>query len=100
VVSSPEIYTNEWASFSTKDFPENKRAKSGDKVRIIQTDTEDKRQVEDVVWTDDSYQRTYRKSGLELVKTYKPLAIKSEPYKWVNETGITPWVIHVLKKEE
>jgi SAM-dependent methyltransferase len=100
VVSSPEIYTHEWASFSTKDFPENKRAKSGDKVRIIQTDTEDKRPVEDVVWTDDSYQRTYRKSGLELVKTYKPLARKSGPYEWVNETRIAPWVIYVLKKKE
>ena len=32
LVSSPEIYTHEWASFSTKDFPENRLAKSGDKV--------------------------------------------------------------------
>lgn len=41
VVSSPEIYVHEWASFSTKNFPENKHAKSGDKVRIIQTDIEE-----------------------------------------------------------
>ena len=51
LVSSPEIYTHEWASFSTKDFPENKRAKSGDKVKIIQTDTADKRAVFDINWT-------------------------------------------------
>ncbi len=38
VVSSPEIYTHEWASFTTKDFPENNSAKSGDKVKIIMTD--------------------------------------------------------------
>jgi hypothetical protein len=100
LVSSPEIYTHEWASFSTKDFPENKFAKSGDKVRIIQTDTEDKRPVEDIVWTDECYRETYQKAGLELVITYKPLAKRSEPYKWVNETRIAPWVIYMLKKEE
>jgi SAM-dependent methyltransferase len=100
VVSSPEIYTHEWASFSTKDFPENKQAKSGDNVRIIQTDTEDKRPVEDVVWTDECYRETCKRAGLELVKTYKPLAKESEPYKWINETKIAPWVIYVLKKRK
>ncbi|MGB9202756.1 MAG: class I SAM-dependent methyltransferase, partial [Terriglobales bacterium] len=37
IVSRPEIYIHEWASFSMKDFPENHSAKSGDKVRIIVT---------------------------------------------------------------
>lgn len=100
LVSSPEIYTHEWASFSTKDFPENKLAKSGDKVRIIQTDIEDKRPVEDVLWTDEYYRETYKRAGLELINAYKPLAKESEPYKWVNETRIAPWVIYVLKKEK
>jgi ubiquinone/menaquinone biosynthesis C-methylase UbiE len=98
VVSSPEIYTHEWASFSTKDYPENKRAKSGDKVRIVQTDIEDKRPVEDVVWTDESYRETFQKAGFDVVKVYKPLAKETEPYKWVNETRIAPWVVYVLKK--
>ena len=100
LVSSPEIYTREWASFSTKDFPENKHAKSGDKVRIIITAAEDKRPVEDVVWTDEYYQEVFKRAGLELVRTYKPLARENEPYKWVNETRIAPWVIYVLRKEE
>jgi SAM-dependent methyltransferase len=100
VVSSPEIYTHEWASFSTKGFPENEHAKSGDKVRIIQTDTEDKRPVEDIVWTDEYYRETYERAGLELIKTYKPLAKVSEPYKWINESKIAPWVIYVLKKKK
>ena len=99
VVSSPEIYTHEWASFSTKDFPENRRAKSGDKVRIIQSDIEDKRPVVDVVWTDDSYREVYRKARLDFLEMYKPLAKKSEPYKWINETKIAPWVIYVLKNK-
>lgn len=100
LVSSPEIYTHEWASFSTEDFLENKYAKSGDKVRIIQTDIEDKRPVEDVVWADEYYQETFRRAGLEIVKTYKPLAKENEPFKWVNETKIAPWVIYVLKKKK
>lgn len=100
IVSSPEMYTHEWASFSTKDFPENKYAKNGDKVRIIITELEDKRPVEDVIWTDEHYQETYKKAGLELVRTYKPLAKENEQYKWVNETRIAPWVIYVLKKKE
>jgi ubiquinone/menaquinone biosynthesis C-methylase UbiE len=98
LVSSPEIYTHEWASFSTKDFPENKHARSGDKVRIIQTDTEDRRPVEDVIWMDECYQKVFKKAGLELVKAYKPLSKENEPYEWVNETKIAPWVIYVLKK--
>ena len=98
LVSSPEIYTNEWASFSTKDFPENKRAKSGDKVRIIQTDIEDKRPVEDIICSGEDYLEIFKKAGLELVKIYKPLAKGDEPYPWVNETRIAPWVIYVLKK--
>lgn len=97
LVSSPEIYTHEWASFSTKDFPENKHAKSGDKVRIIQTDLEDERPVEDVVWTDEHYKETFKTAGLELVKTYRPLANDAEPHGWVNETRIAPWAIYVLK---
>jgi len=98
LVSSPEIYKHEWTSFSTKDFPENKHARSGDKVRIIMTDVEDRRPVEDVLWTDESYLETYARAGLKLVKAYRPLARRDEPYQWVNETMISPWVIYVLKK--
>jgi SAM-dependent methyltransferase len=98
LVSAPEIYVNEWASFTTKDFPENRFAKAGDVVRIINTDIEDKRPVEDILWPDEAYQETYRQAGLETVQTLKPLADKKEPYPWVNETRIAPWVIYVLKK--
>ena len=98
VVSSPEIYTHEWASFTTKDFPENKHAKSGEKVKIIMTDVEDRRPVEDVVWSDEDYRKVYKRTGLEIVKMYKPLAREDEPYEWINETRIPPWVIYVLKK--
>jgi SAM-dependent methyltransferase len=98
VVSSPEIYVNEWASFSTKDFPDNKQAQCGDKVKIIMTDVDDRRPVEDIVWPDEDYRKTYKQSGLKLIKTYKPLAREDEPYQWISETKIAPWVIYVLGK--
>jgi len=79
LVSSPEIYAHEWASFSTKDFPENKHARSGDKVKIIVTDLEDKRPVEDIIWTHESYRETYNIAGLRLIKTHKPLATRMNP---------------------
>jgi len=98
LVSSPEIYTHEWASFSTKDFPENAAARSGDVVRIIVTDHQDRRPVEDILCTDESYRRVYREAGLEAIQVLKPLAKGDEPYAWVNETRIAPWVIYVLKR--
>jgi SAM-dependent methyltransferase len=98
LVSSPEIYVNEWASFSTKDFPENRMTKCGDKVKIIVTAIDDKRPVEDIIWPDKDYRETYRKAGLRLIQTHKPLAREDEPFQWVNETKIAPWVIYVLRK--
>jgi SAM-dependent methyltransferase len=98
VVSAPEIYLNEWASFSTCDFSENHQAKSGDRVRIIMTDVEDSRPVEDVLCTDESYREIYKDARLTLVQTYRPLANEEEPYDWVNETAIAPWTIYVLKR--
>lgn len=100
LVSSPEIYVNEWASFSTRDFPKNKSAKSGDKVRILITDIEDERPVEDFFCTDRDYREIFNKAGLALAKTFKPLARGSDPYKWVNETNIAPWTIYVLKADQ
>jgi SAM-dependent methyltransferase len=98
LVSAPEIYLHEWASFSTRDFPENAGARSGERVKIIITATEDSRPVEDIVWSDEAYQETYGCAGLAVVSTYKPLASEAEPYPWVNETRIAPWVIYVLRK--
>ena len=96
VVSSPDIYVNEWASFSTKDFPENRTARSGDKVRIIMLDVEDQRPVEDILWTDEDYREVYKRSQLTPARTYRPLAKPSEPHSWVSEKTIAPWVIYVL----
>ncbi len=97
VVSSPEIYVNEWASFSTKDFPQNRTAKSGEKVYIVMLDVEDGRPVEDIIWMDQDYRETYKLAGVEPVNISRPLANETEPYRWVSETKIAPWVIYVLR---
>jgi len=98
LVSSPEIYTHEWASFTTKDFPENAIAHSGDVVRIVVTDHKDLRPVEDVLCTDESYRAVYREAGLKVVQVLEPLAKGDEPYSWVSEMKTAPWVIYVLRR--
>jgi SAM-dependent methyltransferase len=97
LVSSPDIYYHEWASFSTRDYPENKKAKPGDIVKIVNTSVRDSRPVDDIIWPDKNYLDVYKWAGFEAVQTYKPLAQKTDPGEWINETKIAPWVIYVLK---
>lgn len=96
IVSTPEIYTHEWASFTTRDFPENRTAQTGDVVRIITTDFGDRRPCEDILWPDDAYRSVYAASGLRMLAKRLPLATGDEPYRWASETAIAPWAIYVL----
>ena len=98
IVSTPEIYLNEWASFTTRDFPENRNAKPGDPVKIITTDFEDHSPAVDILWPHDSYLEVYDRSGLEVLELRRPLANGDEPYPWVSETRIAPWAIYVLRR--
>jgi len=98
LVSTPEIYTHEWASFSTRDFPENHQAGSGTVVRIVMTDVMDRRPVEDVVCSKASYLEIYREARLEVVESCEPLGCEAEPFEWVNETRVAPWRIDVLNR--
>ena len=97
LVSAPDIYRHEWASFSTRDFPENREAGSGDRVRIVMLDVEDRRPVEDVLWTDEDYRALYAHAGLELVTTHRPLGRDEDPPEWVTETSVSPWAIYVVR---
>jgi hypothetical protein len=99
LVSSPEIYLHEWASFTTRDYPENQMARSGDPVRIVMLDVDDKRPVEDILWTDASYREVYRDTGLQTVLMHSPLGRDDDPCRWVSETTIAPWTIYVLAPE-
>lgn len=97
VVSSPDIYMHEWASFSTKAFPGNRTARCGDTVWTIITDIEDHRPCADVFWPDEDYREVYRRAGLSVVDALRPLATGDEPYAWKNETRIAPWVVWVCR---
>jgi SAM-dependent methyltransferase len=96
VVSSPDIYVNEWASFSTRDFPENRSARCGDTVRIVMLDVEDRRPVVDVLWTDDGYREVHERAGLRVLEVRRPLGSDADDQRWVSETRIAPWVVYVL----
>jgi hypothetical protein len=96
VVSSPAIYINEWASFSTREFPENRHARDGDRVRIIMLDVPDRRPVEDVFCTDTHYRRLFENAGLRVLDVQRPLATGKEDTQWVSETKTAAWTIYVL----
>ena len=94
--STPDIYIHEWTSFTTKDFPENRFAKSGNAVRIVMKDMADARPVVDIVWFHQDYLNLFAAAELALIAHYKPLGRDDEPYQWLTETSIAPWVIYVL----
>lgn len=98
--STPDIYTHEWASFTTKEFSENCHAKSGDAVRIVMKDVADGRPVVDIVWFHEDYVNLFAASELDLVAQYTPLGRAGEPYQWLTETSIAPWVIYVIGKTD
>ena len=98
--STPELYVNEWASFTTKDFPENRLAKTGDIVLDIMLDVEDRRPVEDIFWSVEDYHKLFNLAGLEIEATYKPMGYSNEPFDWKSEKEIAPWMIFVLKKSD
>lgn len=71
-----------------------------DRVRIVMLDVEDRRPVEDILFTDEDYTEAHRRAGLALLETYRPLAKPSESYRWVSETTIAPWVIYLLGDDD
>jgi ubiquinone/menaquinone biosynthesis C-methylase UbiE len=97
--SRADIYTHEWASFTTKDFPANRHARSGEAVQIVMKDVTDSRPVVDIIWFEEDYLSLFAASGLHMVAQYTPLGREDEPYAWVTETSIAPWVIYVLSAD-
>lgn len=100
LVSSPEIYVNEWLSFSTRAFPENRNAASGDVVRVVMLDVPDSRPVEDILWTHDDYLHVYHEAGLAMKSVYRPLGRDEDEFPWVTELNIPPWAIYVLSRTQ
>lgn len=98
LVSAADIYVHEWTSFSTRDFPENRTARSGDRVRIVMLDVPDRRPVEDILHTDEDYRAAFAAADLHLLDTHRPLGRDDDPFEWVTESTVSPWAIHVLRR--
>ena len=94
IVSSPEIYTNEWMTFSTRDYPENAGARDGDVVRIVTRQFVEP--AEDVLCSDRTYAELYERAGFSQLATYRPLGRPDDGQSWLSELTIAPWVIYVL----
>lgn len=97
IVSSPEIYTHEWASFSTRAHPQNTSARDGDVVRIVTREFEHAQAAEDILCGPDCYRDVYQRSGLDVMATYRPLGKSDDGWPWVSEMDVAPWVIYVLR---
>jgi len=98
ITCTAAAYVNEWVSFTTVDFPENRQATSGGPVRAIIKDSDDRRPVTDIFWNDDDYLQLFAASGLELIAHRQPLGRPDEPYEWLAETTTAPFAIYVLKQ--
>jgi SAM-dependent methyltransferase len=96
VVSSPAIYSHEWTSFSTRDYPDNRSARDGDCVRIVMLDVPDRRPVVDILCGDAHYRELFEAASLCVIDTVRPLATGAESVQWVSETTVPPWTIYVL----
>lgn len=94
--SAAEIYLHEWVSFTTKDFPDNRCAKSGEIVQIVMKDVTDNRPVRDVLWFHDDYEKLFAAGKLILLAQHAPLGRTDDPYSWLAEEKISPWIIYVL----
>lgn len=95
--STPEIYWHEWASFMTAAFPENRKARSGEQVRTVMKDVPDSRPVVDLIWYHEDYLALFEAAGLALVAEHRPLGRPDEPFAWVSETHVAPWIVYVAK---
>ena len=97
--STPEIYWNEWVSFSTRDFPENQNARAGEQVKIRMKDVSDSRPVVDVIWFQNDYVELFRATGLKIIEEHRPLGTSDDGIGWLSETETAPWVIYVLEND-
>ena len=97
VGAAPELYTHEWASFTSSGFPQNRQARSGDAVQIVIKDVQDRRPVVDYLWSHEDYLRLFTAAGVDVLECRRPLGRQDEPHDWQAELTIAPWLIYVLR---
>ena len=98
--STPDLYRNEWATATTRAFPENKRARSGDRVKVALTGTGDDRPYIDTLFTHRDYVELFADSGFALIKAHWPLGRPGEGIDWVSEKRLAPFFIYELEKAQ
>lgn len=98
IVSRPELYIHEWASFTTAQFEENRSAKSGDVVRVITTDFDGAPVCDDLLCDADAYRLLYAEAGLQVIDSYRPLGVAEDPVLWKSELTVAPWEIWILTR--
>jgi hypothetical protein len=53
--------------------------------------------VEDVMCSEAAWSEIHQEAGLVPLATHRPLGRAREPWAWVSETRVAPWVITVLE---
>lgn len=96
IVSAEELYHNEWVSFTTERFPENKIAKPGDVVRTVTRTFAGSPVCDDILCDDETYRRLYQMAGFNEIACYRPLGRDDDGIDWKSEAEIAPWVIWVV----
>lgn len=89
------FYTHPWVSVDT-NYPGNKEAKSGDKVRI--KIKEINLELDDFYWTKEDYRQIAQEVGFTILEEVQPKGTKADGVKWVSEHEHAPFVIFVMKK--
>ena len=97
--ATPDMYFNEWASFTTKEFLDfNRKAKSGGVVRIVTYGHEDSPPVEDILWLDSDYREQLAAAGLRIVEKHLAFGKDGEPTGWATEKDVAPFAIYIAER--
>lgn len=93
VTGSESMYTGDFLVMQT-DFPENKGASSGDRVKIYLPDVDI--EFTDYYWSGKDYNNGFKKAGLKVKEVHFPLGQKDEPWDWKDESIRSPFIIYVM----
>ena len=92
ITGTPDAYFNNWSSFIGK-LPGNKVV-SGSIVRVQIRGTD--LILRDHLWLDTDHHAAFKKAGLRVLSTSKPLAKRNDPFRWYSEKKKPIWVVYVL----
>lgn len=98
VTNSITEHNGEWLSFSY-DFPENNRKiKSGDKLKLLIKNSNII--LYDYYWSENDYRSAIKKSRLKLVQLHEPLGQVDDGVEWKDESRKKNFAIYVAEKGE